>query len=154
MEPGKKNPVNDVISEYQKWKQQGEDLRAQARHAMESRFREVLAEAVRISQEYRTDFGVPLKPPPPVTSFRYKSGAKPKPRKAVKEKAQAKSVPVETRAPQPAAKPDRKTAGLKKRLETAKRKLEAAKSAGTPTKSLEDRVYEIEDELRLAREAQ
>jgi hypothetical protein len=41
-------------------------------------------------------------------------------------------------------------ARLQKRLETVKEKLEAAKAAGAPTKNLEDKVYEIEDDLRLA----
>jgi hypothetical protein len=43
-----------------------------------------------------------------------------------------------------------KGARLRKRLETAKKKLAAAKAAGAPTKNLEDKVYEIEDEMRLA----
>jgi hypothetical protein len=30
------------------------------------------------------------------------------------------------------------------------KKLEAAKGAGKPTKNLEDKLYEVEDELRLA----
>src|ERR1035441_10927284 len=60
----------DVINEYQKWKQQGEDLRVQAKHAMETRFRDLLCEAVHIAEEYRTDFGAVLKPPPAVTAFR------------------------------------------------------------------------------------
>ena len=74
--------MNNVISEYQKWKQQGEDLRIQAKEAMESRFRELLAEAVELAEEYRADFGAPLKPPAPVTAFRYKAHGKAKPRKA------------------------------------------------------------------------
>ena len=45
----------DIINEYQKWKQQGEDLRVQAKHAMEIRFRDLLTEAVHIAEEYRTD---------------------------------------------------------------------------------------------------
>ena len=53
--------MTDVISQYQKWKEQGESLRGQAKQAMESRFRELLSEAVRIAEEYRADFGVPLK---------------------------------------------------------------------------------------------
>lgn len=150
MEAAKKSAVHDVISEYQQWKQQGEELRAQAKQAMESRFYDVMIEAVQIAQEYRVDFGVVLKPPSPVTAFRYKMAAKPKPRKGVKTKEQAKTAPAETGASQPAAKADRKTAGLQKRLETAKKKLGAARAAGSPTRSLEDRVYEIEDELRLA----
>ena len=67
--------MTDVISEYQKWKQQGESLRGQAKQAMESRFRELLSQAVRIAEEYRTDFGLPLKPAAPVTAFRYKASA-------------------------------------------------------------------------------
>src|ERR1019366_5235374 len=53
----------DIINEYQKWKQQGEDLRVQAKHAMEIRFRDLLTEAVHLAEEYRTDFGAVLKPP-------------------------------------------------------------------------------------------
>ena len=138
-------PMNDVISEYQKWKQQGEDLRTQAREAMETRFRELLTEAARIAQEFRHDFGAPPKTPPGVTVFRYKAGGKAK----TKAKKAAKP-PKPPEPPPPAAKPDRKTAGLQKRLENARRKLEQARAASAPTKNLEDRVYEIEDELRLA----
>ena len=71
----------DIINEYQKWKQQGEDLRVQAKHAMETRFRDLLTEAVHIAEEYRADFGAVLKPPPAVTAFRYKASAKPKAKK-------------------------------------------------------------------------
>lgn len=138
--------MSDVITEYQKWKQQGEDLRAKARNAMESRFRELLNEAIRLAEEYRTDFGAVLKPPPSVTAFRYKSGTK----KAPKPKPGAKATPASTVPPPPAAKPDAKVAALQKRLETARKKLDAAKAAGKPTKDWEDRIYEIEDDLRLA----
>jgi hypothetical protein len=114
--------MSDVLSDYQKWKQQGESLRSQARQAMESRFRELLMEAVRIAGEYRNDFGAALKVPSPVTAFRYKGSVKGKAAK-----------------PKPAAKA---------------KKLDDAKSAGVPTRVLEDRVYEIEDELRLAGHSQ
>jgi len=138
--------MTDVISEYQKWKRQGEDLRSKARHAMESRFRELLTEAVQLAEEYRADFGGLLKPPPAVTAFRYKAGA----RKHAGQKAAAKPLPSPPQVEQPVPKPDRKVAGMQKRLETARKKLEAAKNAGQPTKNLEDRIYEIEDDLRLA----
>src|SRR6266567_6742449 len=106
--------MTDVITDYQKWKQQGESLRGQAKQAMESRFRELLAEAVRIAEEYRADFGVPLKPATPVTAFRYKPSAKPKARKEAKPKPGAK--PLEPRPEQTGAKPDAKVVGLEKRL--------------------------------------
>ena len=132
----------DIINEYQKCKQQGEDLRIQAKHAMENRFRDLLSEAVHIAEEYRTDFGAALKPPPAVTAFRYKASAKAKVKK-----------PAAKPEPPAAAKPSPKVTGLQKRLVTAKKKLEDAKAGGATTRPYEDKVYEIEDELRLAREA-
>ena len=131
--------MDNVISEYQKWKQQGDSLRAQAKQAMESRFRDLLLEAARIAQEYHTDFGSSLKPPPAVTAFRYKTGA---------SKGKKKPAPV---AKAPSADP--KIVALEKRLAQTRDKIETAKAAGKPTRNLEDRVYEIEDALRLAAQA-
>ena len=139
--------MNTIISEYQKWKQQGNHLRAQAKQAMETRYRELLTEAVEIAEEYRSDFGAALKPPPSVTSFRYKARAKAKGKPAAAPKAGAKA---EKPAP-PSVDP--KVIGLQKQLATAKKKLEEAKSAGKPTRTHEDKIYEIEDSLRLAAEA-
>lgn len=148
--------MSDVIVEYQRWKQQGEDLRTKAKQAMESRYRDLLLDAIRIAEEYRTDFGGALKPPPAVTAFRYKAS----PRKSSKVKPAPKAASrvepkaAEPKAEQPPAKPNPKVARLQKRLATARTKLEAAKSAGSPTRNLEDKVYEIEDDLRLAMGAQ
>jgi hypothetical protein len=144
----------DIINEYQKWKQQGEDLRVQAKHAMESRFRDLLTEAVHLAEEYRTDFGAVLKPPPAVTAFRYKASARPKARKpAEKVKPAAAAKPAAPKPEPPAAKPNPKVAALQKRLATAKKKLDDAKAGGATTRPYEDKVYEIEDELRLALQA-
>src|SRR4051812_39287319 len=140
--------MDNVISDYQRWKQQGESLRAQAKHAMETRFRDLLLEAVQISQEYHADFGATLKPPPAVTAFRFKAGLKAKPKakgKAAAAAAGASSVPAA--APEPAAKPDKKVVALQKKLAEARKKLDATASAGKPTKNLEDKIYELEDEL-------
>ena len=139
----------DVINEYQKWKQQGEDLRVQAKHAMETRFRDLLTEAVHLAEEYRTDFGAVLKPPPAVTAFRYKASARPKARKPA-EKVKPAAAP---KPEPPAAKPNPKVAALQKRLATANKKLDDAKAGGATTRPYEDKVYEIEDELRLALQA-
>ena len=143
--------MSDVISEYQKWKQQGDDLRLKAKQAMESRFRELLSEAARIADEYREDFGSALKPPSAVTAFRYKAHAKKKSPKDAKSKGPV-TTPSHT-AP-PAEKVNPKLAAIQKRLAGAKRKLEEAKTAGKATRPLEDRIYEIEDELRLANQPQ
>jgi hypothetical protein len=139
----------DVISDYQKWKQQGENLKTQAKQAMESRFRELLSEAAALAEEYRADFGSPLKPPLQITAFRYKASGRSKSKKAAKPPA-AKAPAESARPKADAPKPDPKVANLQKRLATAKKKLDDAKAEGAPTRALEDRVYEIEDALRLA----
>ncbi len=142
--------MNDVISDYQKWKQQGETLRSQAKHAMESRFRELLTEAVEVAEEYRADFGAALKTPPQVTAFRYKSSGKPKAKKAAAKSAPAPSPKA---APAPAAKTDPRVAAIEKKLSGARKKLEEAKAGGGATRPIEDRIYELEDALRLAAQA-
>jgi hypothetical protein len=137
--------MSDVIADYQKWKQQGETLRAQARHAMEARFRALLTEAAQIAEEYRSDFGAQLKPPAQVTAFRYKNGAKAK--KPAAKKAAAPPPPP------PAAPPSPKVASLQKRIAAAKKKLDDAKAAGSPARPIEDKIYELEDELRLIQQS-
>ncbi len=128
----------DPISEYQKWKQQGESLRAQAKQAMESRFRELLSEAAGIAQEYQRDFGGTLKPPAAITAFRYK-----------KASAGQKAKKVARPAP-PVVARDPKIVALERQRAQIRKKLDAAKLAGKPTKNLEDKLYEVEDELKLA----
>jgi len=122
----------------------------QAKQAMETRYQELLVEAVQIAKEYQADFGEPLKPPSPITAFRYKASAKSKAKKAAVERSTAKNL---REVPQPApsaAKPNAEIVGLQKRLATETKKLDKAKASGKPTKAVEDRIYEIEDELRLA----
>lgn len=111
-------------------------MRAQAKQAMEKRFRDLLTEAAQVAQEYQADFGAALKPPPSITAFRFKSAAG---RKAVAAE------------PEKAVNP--KLAPLEKRLALARNKLDAAKTAGKPTRNLEDKIYEIEDTIRLATQA-
>lgn len=125
--------MENPISDYQKWKQQGASLRAKAKQAMESRYRDLLLEAVQIAHEYHADFGGSLKPPAGVTAFRFRADARQAPRKA-------KNPP----------KVDPKVTALQKSLTQANKKLEAVKATGKPTKNLEDRIYEIEDAIRLA----
>jgi hypothetical protein len=129
--------IMDPISEYQKWKQQGESLRTHAKQAMEARFRELLSEAAQIAEDYKGDFGTALKPPAGITAFRYKA-------------AGSKSRKAARKAEKPAAAPDPRIAGLERRRTQIQKKIQAAKGAGKPTRNLEDKLYEVEDELRLA----
>jgi hypothetical protein len=110
---------------------------------METRFHELLSEAALIAQEYHRDFSATLKPPVNITAFRYKAAAGRKGKKTAKPMA---AKPVETVA----AVPNPKVAALQKRRAQIQKKLEAAKAAGKPTKNLDDRLYEVDDELRLA----
>src|SRR5580704_13741504 len=121
--------MDNVISEYQKWKKQGEQLRTQAKQAMEARFHELLSEAAQISIEYHRDFGAVLKPPANVTAFRFKKLAERKGKKAGK--------PAASKAPEVApvsAKPsvDPKVVALYKQRSQIQKKLEIAKAAGKP----------------------
>jgi hypothetical protein len=117
---------------------------------MESRFRELLAEAAQIAAEYRADFGSSLKPPPSITAFRYKASSRSKPKKRTLKQGRAgNKIRESPQAESVAPKPNRKIAGLQKSLTTAKKKLDEAKATGKPTQAFEDRIYEIEDELRL-----
>jgi hypothetical protein len=139
--------MDNIINEYQKWKKQGEQLRAQAKHAMESRYAELLSEAVQIAQEYHRDFGAALKPPSNVTAFRFKTAAGKKGKKAGGKAATA-AVPAVV--PEKPASVDPKVAGLQKQRAQVLKKIAAAQAAGKPTKNLDDKLYEVEDELRLA----
>jgi hypothetical protein len=135
--------MDNVIAEYQKWKQQGQQLRVQAKQAMETRFRDLLTEAAQVAQEYQRDFGATLKPPAGITSFRFKAASPTKAKKGAVPKAPAtKAAPAKPVNP--------KLAPLEKQLAQTRKKLETAKEAGKPTRNLEDRIYEIEDSLRLA----
>jgi len=136
--------MKDVIAEYHHWKAQGEGLRTEAMRAMESRYRELLTEAIQISEEYRADFGVALKLPAGVAAFEFKAGGT--------KKAKPTAPVVMALAPPPPV-PNPKLAPLERRLATAHKKLDVAKAAGSPTKNLEDKIYEIEDEIRLAQPA-
>jgi hypothetical protein len=139
--------MSDPIAEYLQWKKQGGDLRAKAKQAIEARFRELLTEAVHLAEEYRADFGLALTPPASVTSFKFKAGGKKFGKKAAPAVATPIAAPV---VKAQAAKPDPKTVALEKQLAAARKKLESAKEKGAGTKNLEDRVYELEDDLRLA----
>jgi len=138
--------MKDVIAEYHHWKAQGEGLRTEAMRAMESRYRELLTEAIQISEEYRADFGVALKLPAGVAAFEFKAGG-------TKKAKPTAPVVLALAPPLPPSVPNPKLGPLGRRLAAARKKLDAAKAAGSPTKNLEDKIYEIEDEIRLAQPA-
>jgi hypothetical protein len=116
---------------------------------MEARFRDLLTEAVQVAQEYQHDFGVPLKPPATITAFRFRP-ANGKPLAKTKKTAPGAAEPEKPAAGKPV---NPKIAPLERRLAQTRDKLEAARTAGKPTRNLEDKIYEIEDAIRLAVQA-
>ena len=67
--------------------------------------------------------------------------------------AKAKKKPAATASGAPSPTPnERKAAAVQKQMDAQKKKLSELQAAGKPTKTVEDRIYELEDELRLAQE--
>jgi hypothetical protein len=125
--------MSSTLDQYREAKQSWLKLRNQAKKELITRFHEVAAELNQIQRELLEDFGEKVALP-----------AKPK-------KAAAKKAPAVASAPVAAApKQSPATSALHKKLEGQQKKLAEAKAAGKPTKAIEDRIYEIEDDIRLA----
>jgi hypothetical protein len=124
--------MTNTIEQYREAKTSYLKLKNQAKKELIARFNELAGELLQVQKELLEDFGEKVAMP---------AKAK-KPR--VAKKAAEEPVP----APSSAGK-EKETAVLEKRLEKAKQKLAEAKAAGKPTRPLEDKVYEVEDELRL-----
>ena len=123
--------MSTTIDQYREAKNSYLRLRSQAKKELIARFHEVANEMLQIQRELLEDFGEKVPLPG--------KGKKPRP---------VKKVAV---APVPVPPPlSTKVVGIQKQLERQKKKLADVKQAGKPTKTLEDRIYELEDELRLA----
>lgn len=105
-------------------------LRNQAKKELVARFNELANELLKIQQELLEDFGEKVSMP-----------AKPKRIKAPAAVASSPSAPDSGRV-----------AAVQKKIDAQKKKLADLQEAGKPTKAVEDRIYELEDELRLAKE--
>ena len=106
-------------------------LRNQAKKELIARFNELANELLGIQRELLEDFGEKVAMP-----------SKPK-----KKPAATTASAVSSPAPN-----EKKIAAVQKQIDAQKKKLSDLQTAGKPTKTVEDRIYELEDELRLARE--
>jgi len=106
-------------------------LRNGAKKELIARFNELANELLSIQKELLEDFGEKIAIP-----------AKPK-----KKPAAATAVTAPSVAPN-----DGRIAAIQKKIEAQKKKLADLQTAGKPSKAVEDRIYELEDELRLAKE--
>ena len=123
--------MSSTLDQYREAKQSWMKLRNQAKKELINRFHEVAAELHQIQRELLEDFGekvaLPTKP---------------------KKPAAKKAAPAPVAAPSPKVSPA--VAALQKKLDAQQKKLAEAKAANKPTKAIEDRIYEIEDDIRLA----
>ncbi len=129
--------MSSTLQEYRDAKQSWLKLRGQAKKELIARFHEVSTELLQIQRELLEDFGE-------------KVSLSLKPKKAAAKKAVAAAPTV--LAPvvvKPTAVKAVAASPLEKKLAIAKKKLAEAKAEGKPTKAIEDRIYEIEDDIRV-----
>ena len=122
--------MSTSLDQYRSAKADYLKLRNQAKKELIARFNELAGEMLSIQRELLEDFGEKVAMP-----------TKPKKRPA-------------TPAGSSPASNGEKVAAVQKRLDGQKKKLADLQGAGKPTKAVEDRIYELEDELRLAKEGQ
>jgi hypothetical protein len=123
-----------TIDEYRTAKTTYLKLKDQAKKELLARFHELANELLLVQRELKEDFNVKVAiPSKPKTSSRKSTKVPPKPIAAVEQ-------------------PTAKVIQLEKRLTAQKQRLEQALTAGKDTKAIRDRIYEIEDELRLTKE--
>lgn len=125
-----------TIDNYREAKDNYLKLRNQAKKELLARYNELAGELLQLQRELLEDFGerVPL----------------PSRTKRSKARTVRKTAPKKTHPP--AAPPSQKTIAIQKRVDSQRKKLAEAQAAGKPTKAIEDRIYELEDELRLVNE--
>lgn len=120
-----------ALDQYRQAKNDYLKLRNQAKRELLIRFNELTTELFQLQRELLEDFGEKISIP-----------TKPKGRVAKKKTAASE--------PEPPSAPSPEVTALKKRLDVQKKKLSEAQAAGKATKTIEDRIYEIEDAIRLA----
>ena len=131
------NPTSTTIEQYREAKNNYLKLKNQAKKELVARFNALAAELLQVQRELLEDFGEKL-------SLPTKGSAVKKPKSATHS---APAVPT----PEPTPAVSAKVAALTRQLDKQKKKLEELKAAGKPTKAVDDRIYELEDEIRLSK---
>jgi hypothetical protein len=125
----------NTLDQYRQAKQDILKLHGAAKKELIARFNELANELLLVQKELREEFGVKMAVPSKPKAARAKRGAPATKREATKAPIDSPEVSM-----------------LEKKLVTQKRKLDEASKNGKPEKSIQDRIYELEDELRLARD--
>lgn len=125
-----------TLDQYRQAKNDYLKLRNQAKRELIARFHELAGELFQLQRELLEDFGEKIPIP-----------TKPKKGRGALKKAASKPQTPEPSAP---SAPSPHVIALRKRLDQQKKKLAEVQAAGKPVKAVEDRIYEIEDAIRLA----
>ena len=128
--------MSTTIDQYRDAKSHYLKLRAEAKKDLLRRFQELANELLLIQRELMEDFGHKVSLPA--------KGKKPK-----KGAAAAAVQTISKQAPAKVEAISPKEIAIQKQLEKSRKKLAETQAAGKPTKAVEDRIYELEDELRL-----
>ncbi|MBL8216775.1 MAG: hypothetical protein JNK87_39005 [Bryobacterales bacterium] len=134
-----------ALQSYLEYQKQAIELENTARKEIQERFRVLLEEAAQLALTYKKTFGGKLETPKSVKAFAVvetgRGAAKPAKKKA--------AAPAAAAAPPPPPPVDlKKLNALKKSLATAEEKL-AASGDEKEKRRLQDKIYMIEDEIRL-----
>jgi len=117
--------MTNTIDQYREAKATYEKLHNQAKKELIARFNQLANELLQIQRELKEDFGHKV---------------------IIPTKGKVTARPVKVALPNP------QIAVLEKKVAAEKLKLEKAVAAGKPEKVIQDRIYELEDELRLIKE--
>jgi hypothetical protein len=112
-------------------------LRDQAKKDLLAQFYQLSNQLFQIQKELRDDFGHKIAIPSKPKTKRVKKAASPPAKTPELKPAQVKTSP--------------KIAAIEKKLAVHSRKLQELTTAGKPTQAIKDKIYELEDELRLAK---
>jgi len=127
----------NTVDAYREAKMTYMRLRDQAKKDLLAQFYQLSNQLFQIQKELREDFGHKVAIP-----------AKPKGKRATKSPAPA---PKTAEAKPVEAKTSPKITAIEKKIALQSKKLQEFVNAGKPTQALKDKLYELEDELRLAR---
>jgi hypothetical protein len=150
------NLMSTTIDQYRDAKQQYFKLRAEAKKDLLRRFQELANELLLIQRELIEDFdhkvAMPVKGKKPKKAAPAPPAPAPKAAPAKSNGAKSSTATAAPKnAPLFAVKDDlsAEEANIHKHIEKNRKRLAEAQAAGKPTKPIEDRIYELEDELRL-----
>jgi hypothetical protein len=127
--------MSSTIEQYREAKSHYLKLRNQAKKDLVVRFHALSNELLQVQRELLEDFGEKIALP--------SKSKKARPAKSV-------SLP-KAKVPEPEpTPPSPQSLAILKQIDRQKKKLAETQAAGKPLKAIEDKIYELEDELRLA----